>query len=278
MKKPINYHIIWPGGNTTAIVEEKHDRKSYSDIANKIMAQDNKIEQVGFIEPATRNDALFRLEMMGGEFCGNASRAAAYFWAKDRKLKKLAMEASGINDIIMADIEEENVKISLPEGFFASALPIEEGILVDLSGISHILIFEKQNYTTARKLIEKYKNGHPATGVISVDISAQEKGVVKIDPLVWVKATDSFVEETACASGSVAAVVHMAVTTGKNNFHVLQPSGETYEVMFTPSDKKTGLFKEITLSGKVKYCGRSICDTSFHRGVAQLASAHAWGA
>lgn len=65
--------ILYPGGNTTAIVEgipsSQLERRRINDV---IMKQYPKVEQVGFLDRS-----LPRLQMAGGEFCGNATRSAA---------------------------------------------------------------------------------------------------------------------------------------------------------------------------------------------------------
>jgi len=41
------------------------------------MKQQPEVEQVGFVMPAKKPLCDFHVEMMGGEFCGNAARCAA---------------------------------------------------------------------------------------------------------------------------------------------------------------------------------------------------------
>lgn len=72
-KTQLTVTILYPGGNTTAIVEgipsSQLERKRINDA---IMKQFPKVEQVGFLD---RSKPL--LQMAGGEFCGNATRSAA---------------------------------------------------------------------------------------------------------------------------------------------------------------------------------------------------------
>lgn len=63
----INYKILNPGGNKTAIViGNKYSKKEKKQINDKILNQNLDVEQVGFID-AKEN----KLEMAGGEFCVN---------------------------------------------------------------------------------------------------------------------------------------------------------------------------------------------------------------
>ena len=63
-------HYVDPAGNMTAIVRGEFDAEKRVELAKSIMQQE-KAEQVGF-ETAPVNGGDCRLEMMGGEFCGNA--------------------------------------------------------------------------------------------------------------------------------------------------------------------------------------------------------------
>lgn len=66
--------ILNPGGNITALVEGIPDsRPLRKTINDEIMRAFPKVEQVGFLDRSIK-----RLEMAGGEFCGNATRCAAY--------------------------------------------------------------------------------------------------------------------------------------------------------------------------------------------------------
>ncbi len=72
-----------PCGNTTVLIRTSLPRARYGSIAAQIMQSTCLCaEQVGFIEPPQQEGALARLHMMGGEFCGNASRSFAAWLAK----------------------------------------------------------------------------------------------------------------------------------------------------------------------------------------------------
>ena len=84
----INYCYVNPGGNPTVLVLTKVLLQSQAHVAKRIMLLLPKtLEQVGFIEPAKDPAARFRLQMMGGEFCGNAARAAGAFLASKSEVK-----------------------------------------------------------------------------------------------------------------------------------------------------------------------------------------------
>ena len=65
-----------PAGNITIFVLDQVEKAHRAAIAEKIMAIPAlKAEQVGYVCPA-EEDADGHMEMMGGEFCGNALRCA----------------------------------------------------------------------------------------------------------------------------------------------------------------------------------------------------------
>ena len=64
-----------PAGNRTAIVRTPVPADQRAQIAAKILQiNDLRAEQVGF-ETSALMGGTGRLEMMGGEFCGNAARS-----------------------------------------------------------------------------------------------------------------------------------------------------------------------------------------------------------
>ena len=68
-----------PAGNVTAIVEGFVPMAERISLSKKILEK-KCAEQVGF-ETAPALGGLYRLEMMGGEFCGNAARSFGYLKA-----------------------------------------------------------------------------------------------------------------------------------------------------------------------------------------------------
>ena len=75
----IDYLVADPSGNTTILVLTPVPKEEHSALAAKLLALPGiEAEQVGYV---TREAGKpLRVDMMGGEFCGNASRSAAA-WA-----------------------------------------------------------------------------------------------------------------------------------------------------------------------------------------------------
>ena len=69
-----------------------------------------KAEQVGFVIPPSRNAPLWRLEMMGGEFCGNAARSFGLYVARRTGLSGevlLEVEISGADSPVKVRVDTE---------------------------------------------------------------------------------------------------------------------------------------------------------------------------
>ena len=75
-----------PAGNITLLVETPVDPAEYHSVANQLMAIEQfHCEQVGFITEPVMGGGI-RLEMMGGEFCGNATMSLGAVLARDAGL------------------------------------------------------------------------------------------------------------------------------------------------------------------------------------------------
>lgn len=102
MNKQVKITILNPGGNITALIDgadrSLDERKIIND---KIMAKFPRVEQVGFISYSP-----LRLVMAGGEFCGNATRCAAFLSLK-RKPGRINVSVSGTNQSLKARIDQQ---------------------------------------------------------------------------------------------------------------------------------------------------------------------------
>lgn len=249
MKKKRKVYIInAAGGNATAIMllDVPLKRKEYSEIGEKMISDFNrfKVEQAGFLLMGSSH-----FEMSGGEFCGNAARAAALLLFRYGKEASFTM--SGFNGLIKAELEEsqdgpiimctfQNLN---PQAQSTSNKKIK---IVDLDGIVHIVIsekFPKDNYENIHKNLTADFNlkERSAVGVIWMNFVENK---LKIDPVVWVKEINSFFYESSCGSGSIAA----AVVSGYEEIH--QPSGKIIEVSKNQSGISLKSEMEVIYEGK----------------------------
>ena len=81
----LNFIKMNPAGNTTIFIFNKLPRSIHGKVAQHLMKTNSLCaDQVGFVEKPHSQYATAHLQMMGGEFCGNALRAlAALLFLKD---------------------------------------------------------------------------------------------------------------------------------------------------------------------------------------------------
>ena len=95
-----------PAGNITVFVLDPVEKAHRAAIAEKIMAIPAlKAEQVGYACPS-EDDVDGHMEMMGGEFCGNATRAYAMYVARQRGgLSEVRLRVSGCDHVVTAAVD-----------------------------------------------------------------------------------------------------------------------------------------------------------------------------
>ena len=201
MSQPIQYLIADPSGNITIMVLSAVDQKDYQSIAKALLAKHEEAEQVAFIVPTAEGETP-TLNMSGMEFCGNASRAFAYY----EVLKKgdaasvvesdtptdLAVKISGCDTPLSATVHPKSgmVDIEMPAPLGAETVtdlplaapsaPAQDranpsasvaGTLVRLPGITHLVLRDvpatKENFDLLKDWYYGYDPaGAPAFGVM----------------------------------------------------------------------------------------------------------------
>ena len=206
-----NLNIVYadPAGNLTAIVRDPvEDTKERKRISQKIMDA-GLAEQVGF-ETTPRMGGDCRLEMMGGEFCGNATRAYGYLCTSERYdggLYQIHVEISGAPKPVP-------VKVDLDEGTSYANMPLPTGIslvevmgrkypVVHMEGIDHMIVEqpvapEEREHFVMKALDAMNAQQLDAAGVMFLQGD-------ELVPAVYVRETGSLVWESSCGSGSVAS-------------------------------------------------------------------------
>ena len=218
-----------PSGNITSLVFSPVPRNEQSSVAQDIMKNEPDVEQVGFIEKPTSSGSSVRLQMMGGEFCGNATSALAWVLSKKSGFSEGIIEVSGKSEPVFASIKDSEVILEFNERIFVTQTPFTiPNKIIHLEGISHLIVDsatpidfveESRRLISASGLKEK-----KAAGIIFVEYF---KGGIKIRPFVWVRDTGTFVQENGCASGSICSVLWESMNQKKDlqNYCVFQPSG-----------------------------------------------------
>ena len=226
----IEYWKVDPTGNITLIVETPVPRESQSRIAAELLRRDNDAEQVGFFEAPEKAGARLRLQMMGGEFCGNATRAYGMYIAQQKGgLSSVRLRVSGCDHVVTAQVDLKSgtarAEMPCPRSVKRVTVNGREGTLVDLTGIAHFVVEgvePSEGFFRAAESIFSGIAGLDACGVIFLD--AEKRSMT---PLVKVIETDSLVWEGSCGSGSVACAVAQSERMENGGFscEYQQPAG-----------------------------------------------------
>lgn len=236
--KKINYTILRPGGNDTCLIQTdglillSDERR---EINNYFQNAYPNVEQVGFVNCQTPE-----LMMAGGEFCGNATRSAA-FLILDGKPGEVLIKASGVKQKLKAGVNSDGEAYAqMPILPTTSSITADgSDFLVELEGITHFVDFTKNatdglstdeiKLKAMQAIKEKGLDSFPAAGVIYV---AQDNESLRIEPVVYVRDLDTLYYETACGSGTTALGMILALQKGKSvkNIAILQPSGMSIKV------------------------------------------------
>ena len=226
----IEYWKVDPTGNITLIVETPVPRESQSRIAAELLRRDNEAEQVGFLEAPEKAGARLRLQMMGGEFCGNATRAYGMYIAQQKGgLSSVRLRVSGCDHAVTAQVDLKSgtarAEMPCPRSVKRVTVNGHEGTLVDLTGIAHFVVEgvePSEGFFRAAESIFSGIAGLDACGVIFLD--AEKRSMT---PLVKVIETGSLVWEGSCGSGSVACAVAQSERMENGGFscEYRQPAG-----------------------------------------------------
>lgn len=259
-----NFVKMSPTQNVTILVESSIPRERQAETAAKLLAYDGVGgEQVGFLERPTLPGAQLRLQMMGGEFCGNAAMSAGAYLAwkngmADGGSFDYVLEVSGASGLVGCRIERRGsnyrgaVRMPLPERFDEVTLQTDEGErvmqMVCMPGIVHVIV--PMDERLSRQEIERRIRSWneeiraDALGVLRYDEETQT-----IEPIVYVPATDSAVWERGCGSGTAALGSWKAWSTGKAYIGgVYQPGGE----IIVEADVTDGKVTDLKIVGTVR--------------------------
>lgn len=271
----LNFVKLNPVENMTIFVLDEIGRQNHIDLAKKLMNYNNlNAEQVGFIEKIENKDdenCKYRLQMMGNEFCGNATRslAALLVHKNDDSIKKVDgkfyvnVETSGLDKVMncVVQIVDENKYTSQIDMPLPNRKPqkmfIEGGYTVykvNFDGIIHFVVDVKQlrNKNIFFDIIKDimHNEEYEAFGIMYYNYET-----CYMEPLVYVKATDSLYWERSCASGTSALGAVLSYTLEESVFlDVHQPGGVLS--ISTEFDGKN--LRSIVLDGMVEIVAEGI--------------------
>ncbi len=250
---------IDPTGNMTVLIRDSVSRAMQPAVAARLMMDSSLgAEQVGFIEPAAHgSEARARLQMMGGEFCGNAAMSLAAVLLRDDGLDRgdVTLEVSGCPGTVTCFIRPGDggtrgaVSMPLPE-----AVGTVEGLpAVFLPGIVHLVApaadFPQKDEAEAfiRRVCGALKAG--AAGLLLFDGQA-----MTMTPCVYVRDTDSAVWERGCASGTAALGAWLALTNGPGEVSLRLPGG----IMTARTSCEGGKLTALSVSGGLRVVAEGV--------------------
>ena len=255
MKKSFNYFRANPCGNITGFVVAPvypGYRKAYTDCI--IEQIDSEVEQVGFISPAYEGAPL-RMDMMGGEFCANATRAyglySAGFYDTDGlvDIEVYVSGHEGTTDVI-ADVKNQKAYVALDAPLDKKTVKVDgkDYTLIKLHGISHLIVEDKEDKEFVDKALEVLKKDYKdeAYGVLFFD-----KENLEMIPYVYVEGSETLFREGSCGSGTVAVVDYLEDDINSLDedykISIKNPAGELEVFLYEFEDGK-----KLCVGGKVE--------------------------
>ncbi|WLV24204.1 hypothetical protein QR721_11240 [Aciduricibacillus chroicocephali] len=235
----LDYVKISPSQNMTALITSKANPADYAKIASMMMDYEYvNAEQAGFlIDPKDKN-AILRLEMSGGEFCGNAVLSAAAYgkykgWCTDNSF---LMEASGAASPLACEVKILSPVLFESKAEMPKPLSIEEisitytgetisGSVVRMEGITHFVTdcwLEEEEFPA---LLEAIKEVIQDKAIGIIPFKHIDGTDYEIRPYVHVTDTGSTFFERACGSGTLALGAYLSSQLEESTFSVQQPGG-----------------------------------------------------
>lgn len=236
--KTYTFSIIRPGGNDTCLVHALiRDPLQLKRINDEILQRYPTVEQVGFVDLSTTSAELV---MTGEEFCGNATRSAAWLALKG-KPGKLKIKVSGVQRKLQAGVTASN------EAF--AQMPIYPDVskvtqddtnrIVEMEGITHYINFNTEQIAglstdeikeKSMELIRaKNLDQFAASGIM---YCKKECNLWRVTPIVYVRAINTLYAETACGSGTTALGLVLALQKGTSitEVPIIQPTNAPIKV------------------------------------------------
>ena len=237
-----------PCGNTTVFVLDYVEPDRKAAVAQSIMSMSSVgAEQVGFLYPGTLAGYSVRMDMMGGEFCGNASRSFAAWMAfvsadglsfrsEEGKERSLSVQVSGSEEPLACTVISRKrpncfyseIEMPLPESprVFENT-PFGRVTVIPFGGISHIILAdrepEEKDPDTACSFLDRMGIDSSAYGLMYYNVRESF-----MRPRVIVRSAGTDVWESSCGSGScaLATALSFAQEETDRTFEIRQPGGE----------------------------------------------------
>lgn len=235
----LSIRIADPAGNITIFVMSAVSPQQYATVAAMLLAESKfSAEQVAF-HVAPKMGAQGRIEMMGGEFCGNATRSYGYLLSTllPDHPSEVQVEISGADHPLVVKIDKEHgrceTQMPLPTGKAIIEFEGEAFDAICFDGIVHIIV-------PGASRGQAFVDGLLAAVISEIESSAY--GIMflegdRMTPVVYVCETDSLMWESSCGSGSMAVAALGAMTQIEGVCHrALQQPGGIIEAIARAQD------------------------------------------
>ncbi|MFC5602612.1 hypothetical protein [Sporosarcina koreensis] len=235
----LDFVKVSPSKNMTVLITNYVAPTNFAEIASTIMDYEYlNAEQVGFIVEPENKESVLRLEMSGGEFCGNAVlSAAAYCSYKGiSKSNRFFLETSGSDLPLECVVEEKSPTHFVSRAEMPHPLSTDEivvslngriisGNVVRLDGITHFLTDYWPSEDDFSLLIEAVTEKIEDKAIGIIPYRKLRENEYEIWPYVYVTETGSRFFEQACGSGSLALGVYLSKISNDYNLRIHQPGG-----------------------------------------------------
>ncbi len=235
----IDYSVFDPTGNITVLVHSPVPPERRSSIGKKLLSLEPSSEQVGFLSAGSDSYDI-RLEMAGGEFCGNATMSAAveFLLGKGGRSasQKVRVLCSGFDDPVEVSIQRSSGLVYFCQVLMPPPLCVEDRALplggknvslpvVFLKGIAHAIVETGVNNSgfDPHEVISAWCD---ALSTPSLGIMFYENDSLSLTPYVYVSEGGSFYRENSCASGTAALGFYLAKKIGRSvSMFINEPGG-----------------------------------------------------
>ena len=264
MIQEIHYVKADPSGNTTILVLDEIPPSEHAAIAERLLQPDCVgAEQVAFLSPSNQG-AQIRLDMMGGEVCGNASRsAAAYLLSQSgAEAGEYMISCSGCSAPLQARVQrgeedqvyDASIDMPLPKKMDTVSLDVGSTAFrfyrVALPGIVHFV-----HFTTALKNLDRDQIWKAVYNFASTfhyeafGLDLVDRKTLTMIPAVYVTATKTLYWEQSCGSGSAATAAALSQLCGHEIACEIRQPGGMITIEAAVSD---GEIKKIHIGGPVR--------------------------
>lgn len=266
----ISYIEANPSGNRTVFVLSQVEKNRHTAIATKLLQTVCKdAEQVGYLQLAENKP--IRVDMMGGEFCGNASRSAAAYavMAARKDVGVYEVTCSGCDSVLTAHVSKKDdhtyyadVDMPLPLSIEAVLLDVQgmpsRFFRVALPGIVHFVHFVDTIEGIDKNVFWEALREYVADEVLEAyGLILFSPRQLQMVPAVYVTETNTLYWENSCGSGSAAVAATLAIMGKKRVACTIQQPGGSIHIA---ADVQEETIRSIRIGGPVDFSAPQCID------------------